>query len=313
MAAETPTKLPASSWWGAVKRTIGEYQDDNLGDWAAALTYYSVLSIFPAMLVVVSLVGLGGESVSQDLIKNAGEIAPGSVKDVLTNALNELQRGRAGASLVGLLGLAAAIWSASRYIAAFMRASNAIYDVPEGRPFWKTIPIRVGVTLLTLVILSVSAVAVVLSGGLAERAGAMIGADEAAVTTWNIVKWPILLVIVSLLFSLLYWVAPNARQGFRWVTPGGILAIVLWLAASGVFALYVANFGSYNKTYGSIAGVIIFLVWLWLTNTAILLGAELNAELERGRAIVRGHPEDEEPYVELRDDSKIKDRDSGLG
>jgi membrane protein len=190
-----------------------------------------------------------------------------------------------------------------------MRASNAVYDVPEGRPIWKTLPLRVAITLVTLILLSVSAIAVVATGPLAKRGGDILGFGDAAVTTFNIVKWPILLLIVSFLFALLYWASPNAKQGFKWVTPGGFLALVLWLAASAGFAFYVANFSSYNKTYGSLAGLIVFLIWLWITNTAILLGAELNAELERGRAIATGHPVEEEPYVELRDTRNIDDED----
>ena len=190
-----------------------------------------------------------------------------------------------------------------------MRASNAIYDVPEGRPVWKTLPIRIGVTVVVMVLLAVSAVAVVATGGLAGRLGRLLGLGSRVVTVWDIAKWPVLLLIVGFLFALLYWASPNARQPFRWITPGGILAVVVWVVASVAFALYVANFGSYNKTYGSLASVIIFLVWLWLSNTAILLGAELNAELERSRAIAAGHPADEEPYMELRDTRKIRERD----
>ncbi|MGI5169026.1 YihY/virulence factor BrkB family protein [Spirillospora sp. CA-253888] len=298
---EAPTQLSPLSWWGAVKRSFGEFKDDDLPDWAAALTYYGVLSIFPAMLVVVSLVGLGGKSLSQDLIANVGEVAPGSVKQVLTNALTELQRGAGGAGLVAIIGLLAAIWSASGYVGAFMRASNAIYDVPEGRPIWKTLPLRIAVTLVTLLLLAVSAIAVVVSGPIARQVGDLLGFGSEAVTVWSVAKWPVLLLVASFLFSLLYWASPNAKHGFKWVTPGGVLALLLWLAASAGFAFYVANFSSYNKTYGSLAGVIVFLVWLWISNLAILLGAEVNAELERSRAIAGGLPEDVEPYVEPRD------------
>jgi membrane protein len=306
-APEKPTDLPGTSWWGAVKRSVGEFRRDNVTDWAAALTYYSILSIFPAMLVVVSLVGLAGKSVSQSLITNVGQLAPGAVEQVLTNAITELQHGQGGAGLVALVSLGAAIWSASGYVAAFMRASNAIYDIGEGRPIYKTLPIRIGVTLTTLILLSVCAIAVVVSGPIAERAGRLVGAGSEAVRIFGIVKWPVMLVIASFLFALLYWAAPNAKQRFRWVTPGGILAIVIWLVASAGFAFYVANFSSYNKTYGSLAALIIFLVWVWMSNVAILLGAELNAELERGRAIAGGLPKTEEPYVELRDTRALDD------
>jgi YihY family inner membrane protein len=308
-APERPTELPAGSWWAAVRRTVREFRVDNLSDWAAALTYYSVLSIFPALLVLVSLVDLAGQATIQTLLENLGRVAPGSVNQILETGIRNLQQTRGSAGVLALVGLATALWSASSYIAAFMRASNAIYDVPEGRPVWKTLPIRVVVTVVVMVLLAVSAVAVVASGGLADRIGRLLGIGTAAVAAWEIVKWPVLLLVVSFLFALLYWASPNARQGFRWVTPGGILAVVVWVVASVAFALYVANFGSYNKTYGSLASVIIFLVWLWLSNTAILLGAELNAELERGRAIATGHPADAEPYMELRDTRRIRERD----
>jgi membrane protein len=307
---QRPTDLPGGSWWAAVKRTVREFQVDNLKDWAAALTYYGMLSIFPALLVLVSLVDLAGKGTSQALLDNLGQVAPGSVNQILAAAIRNLQQTRGSAGVLALVGLAAAVWSASSYIAAFMRASNAIYDVPEGRPVWKTLPIRLGVTLVVMVLLAVSAVAVVATGGLADRIGRLLGVGPAAVTAWDIAKWPVLLLIVSFMFALLYWASPNARQGFRWVTPGGVLAVLVWVAVSVAFALYVANFGSYNKTYGSLAGVIIFLVWLWLSNIAILLGAELNAELERGRAIAAGQPPDKEPYMELRDTSKLRERDS---
>jgi YihY family inner membrane protein len=307
--AERPTDLPGGSWWAAVKRTVREFRVDNLSDWAAALTYYSVLSIFPALLVLVSLIDLAGQGTIEALLENLGQVAPGSVNDILAAAIRNLQQTRGSAGVLALVGLATALWLASRYIAAFMRASNAIYDVPEGRPVWKTLPIRIGVTVVVMVLLALSAVAVVATGGVADRLGLLLGIGSAALTAWNILKWPVLLLVVSFMFALLYWASPNARQPFRWVNPGGILAVVVWMLASAGFAIYVANFGSYNKTYGSLASVIIFLVWLWLSNTAILLGAELNAELERGRAIAAGHPADEEPYMELRDTSRIRERD----
>jgi YihY family inner membrane protein len=306
-APQEPTSLPGAYWWGAVKRAVGEFRRDDVGDWAAALTYYGVLSIFPAMLVIVSVIGLAGASVSRSLIADTGRLAPGSVKHVLVTAIGDLQRGHGGAGVIAVLGLAAAIWSASGYVGAFMRAANAIYDIEEGRPIYKTLPIRVGITLVTLVSLSACAVAVMITGPFAERLGEFAGVGSVAIRVFGIVKWPILLFIVNLLFALLYWAAPNAKQGFRWVTPGGILAIILWLAASAGFALYVAYVGSYNRTYGSLAGLIVFLVWMWISNIAILLGAEFNAELERGRAIAAGRPANEEPYVELRDTRALDD------
>jgi YihY family inner membrane protein len=309
-APERPTQLPGGSWWAAIRRTVREFQVDNLKDWAAALTYYSVLSIFPALLVLISLVDLAGQTTIQTLLDNLGQVAPGSVNQILATAIANLQQTRGSAGLLALVSLVTALWLASRYIAAFMRASNAIYDVPEGRPVWKTLPIRIGVTVVVMVLLAVSAVAVVATGGLAARLGRLLGIGSTAVRVWDIAKWPVLLLIVGFMFGLLYWASPNARQPFRWITPGGILAVVVWVVASAAFAIYVANFSSYNKTYGSLASVIIFLVWLWLSNTAILLGAELNAELERGRAIAAGHPPEQEPYMELRDTTKLRERDN---
>ena len=204
------------------------------------------------------------------------------------------------------MGLVLALWSASGYIAAFMRAANIIWDVPEGRPIYKTIPIRVGVTLITVVLLTLSAVAVVFTGSLAGKLGELIGVGSTAVQIWDIAKWPVLLLVVSGILAILYYAAPNVRQpGFRWLSPGSVLAVVLWLVASALFALYVANFSNYNRTYGALASVVVFLIWLWITNIAILLGAELNAELERARQIAAGRSaDDDEPYLPLRDEPK---------
>jgi membrane protein len=209
------------------------------------------------------------------------------------------------------VALALALWSASNYVAAFMRASNAIYDVPEGRPIWKTAPIRLAVTIVTMVLLVAAAVIVVVTGGLAQKVGNALGLGSVAVTVWDIAKWPVLLVIIGLILAILFWASPNAKHGFQWVSPGGFIAVILWLIASALFALYVANFSHYNKIYGSLAGVIVFLIWMWISNVAILLGAEFNAELERGRAVAGGHPIEEEPFSELRDDRKLRKKEKG--
>jgi membrane protein len=271
---------------GAVlKRTVKGFSNDNLTDWAAALTYYGVLAIFPALIVLVSVLGLIGPSATQPLIDNLGKVAPGPAKDIFTSALENLQGSKGAAGVAFVLGLALALWSASGYVAAFMRASNAIYDIPEGRPVWKTLPLRVVLTLVLVLLLALSAVAVTLTGGLAKEAGGVIGVSDTAVSVWNVAKWPVLLLVVSFMFALLYWAAPNVKHPkFRWVSPGGVLAVIGWIVVSLAFAFYVANFGSYNKTYGALAGPIVFLVWLWVSNLMILLGAEFNAELERGKA-----------------------------
>ncbi len=304
---DDPTDLKKPSWSATVKRTVTEFKEDNLTDWAAALTYYGVLSIFPALLALVSILGLIGPSATQPLVDNLGKVAPGPAKDIFTTAVENLQKSQGAGGILFIVGLAAALWSASGYVAAFMRASNAIYDVEEGRPIWKKAPVRLGVTLVLVVLLALSALAVVLTGGLAQQVGNLVGIGDSAVRVWDIAKWPVLLLIVSFMFAFLYWAAPNVKQpGFRWISPGGIVAVVLWLIASAVFAFYVANFGSYNKTYGTLGGVIIFLVWLWLSNIAVLLGAEFNAELERGRQIEAGHPPAQEPFLEPRDTRKMK-------
>jgi len=285
-----------------LKRTVREFKADNLTDWAAALTYYGVLSIFPALVAIVSIVGLFGSSTTDSLTKNVGTFAPGPAKTVITNAINGLAQNQGAAGVLFIVGILGALWSASGYVSAFMRASNAVYDVEEGRPIWKKLPIRIGVTLVTVVLLAITAVGVVFTGSLASKMGQLIGLSSAAVTAWNIAKWPVLVLLVVLVFSILYFAAPNAKQpGFRWSLPGGIVAVVTWLVASGLFALYVANFASYNKTYGTLGGVIAFLVWLWISNVALLLGLEFNAERARSIAIDNGYPEDREPYVEPRD------------
>jgi membrane protein len=304
-----PTKMGGRPWLAAAKRTLPEFADDQLTDRAAALTYYAVLSIFPGLLVLVSLLGLLGKSATQPLITNLTQAAPSNVRQIIVHAISNLQQGHGAAGVAAIAGLVLALWSASGYIAAFMRAANVVYDVPEGRPFWKTTPIRIGVTVLVMVLLVASALMVVVTGSLASHVGQVLGIGSAAVTVWNIAKWPVLLIIISLMISILYWVAPNAKRGFQWVSPGGILAVVVWLIASGLFAIYIANFANYNKTYGSIAGVIIFLVWLWISNLAILFGCEFNAELERGRAAAGGDvPLGQEPYVEPRDTRKFQKR-----
>ena len=304
-AEDSPTDLPKPAWGGVLKRTAKEFKADNLTDLAAALTYYGVLAIFPALIVIVSLLGLLGHSVTDSLVNNLAKLTPGSARTIFTSAVHNIQSRQGTAGVAFVVGLLLALWSASGYIAAFMRASNIVWDVEEGRPFYKTIPVRVGVTLVTVVLLTLSALAVVLTGTLAGKVGSVIGVGGTAVQIWDIAKWPVLLLVVAVILAILYYVSPNVRQpGFRWVTPGGLLAVLIWVVASGLFALYVAMFSSYNKTYGALASVVIFLVWLWITNVAILFGAELNAELERGRQIERGHPADREPYLPLRAEPK---------
>ncbi|HEX8066902.1 MAG TPA: YihY/virulence factor BrkB family protein [Thermoleophilaceae bacterium] len=315
-APEHPGQLEGRSLVATLKRTVKEFQADNLTDWAAALTYYAILSIFPALIVLVSILGLVGTSATQPLLDNLATVAPGPAQEIFTSAIQNLQSSRGAAGVLAIVGIAGALWSASGYVAAFMRASNSIYEVEEGRPIWKTAPVRLGVTLALVIGSLVTAVAVVFTGGLAKQAGNVLGLGDTALTVWSIAKWPVLLVLVSLLFALLYWAAPNVRQpGFRWISPGGVFAVLVWVVASAAFALYVTSFASYNKTYGALGGVVVFLVWLWISNIAVLLGAELNAELERSRQIEAGMPPDREPFLEPRDTRKMDDppETAGLG
>jgi membrane protein len=304
-APSSPTELTRGSWWGVGKRTVREFSDDNLTDWAAALTYYGVLSIFPGLVVLVSAFNLLGDTTATSVVNSIASLAPEGVQKVLTDAVHNLREAQGAAGVLAVVGVLGALWSASGYVSAFMRAANAIYDVPEGRPIWKTIPIRLGVTVVCGTLLSVSALAIVFTGTLAERIGGLIGLGPTAVTVWDIAKWPVLVFVIMVVVAILYWASPNARQtGFRWISPGGVLAVLVWLIASGGFGIYLANFASYNKTYGTLGSAIAFLVWLWISNIALLLGAEFDAELERGRAIQGGHPPQDEPYLPLRDSSK---------
>ncbi|MDT7781614.1 MAG: rane protein [Pseudonocardiales bacterium] len=296
---DRPTKLPKGAWWGVLKRTVKEFNDDNLTDWAAALTYYAVLSLFPGLIVLTSALALLGETTTQELLKYVDQVAPGQAGDLIKSSVEELQKSQSSAGLLGIIGVLTALWTASGYLGAFMRACNAVYDVEEGRPFWKTVPIRLGLTLGSVVLVSLTLGALVLTGGVADTVGNWLGLGDAVVTVWDIAKWPVILLLVSLAFAVLYWAAPNVRQpGFSWITPGSLLAIVLWALATVGFAIYVANFASYNKTYGSLGGVIVFLVWLWISNIAVLLGAEFDAELERGRRMTGG---EQDPSAEPRD------------
>ncbi|MFE5488909.1 YihY/virulence factor BrkB family protein [Streptomyces virginiae] len=309
-APDQLSQMPKRSWKAVLRGTLKEFKDDELADRAAALTYYGVLALFPALLVLVSLLGIAGKSVTEQVLANLQKLTPGSARDVITNAVQQLQGNAGIGSLVAIVGLAIAIWSASGYVAAFIRTANAVYDMPEGRPVWKVLPLRLVLTVTLMILAVVSALIVVFTGGLARHAGDALGIGDTALTVWSIAKWPVLVLLVTIMIAILYWAAPNAKgRGFKWVTPGSFLALVIWMIASAGFAFYVANFGSYNKTYGTLAGVIVFLIWLWITNLAILLGLEFDAEMVRQRAIAGGHPEDEEPYVEPRDTRKWSDED----
>jgi membrane protein len=293
-------------WPHILRRSGKQFKRHDLGDRAAALTYFGVLAIFPGMLVLVSIFGLLGHSTTQGFLDNLQEIAPSGVNSFLRSVVSQVQGRATTASVAAIVGIVIALWSASGYVAAFMRASNAIYNVTEGRPITRTAPVRVGVTVAMTVMLVISVLIIVVTGPVARQVGDALGIGDAAVLAWGIAKWPVLLVVVWLMFSLLYWACPNVKQtGRRWITPGAAIAIGLWLVCSGLFALYVSFSGSYNKTYGSLATVIIFLVWLWISNIALLMGLEFDAERKREQLMQAGLPPDLEPFVEVRDTRKM--------
>jgi membrane protein len=285
-------------------RTVREFREDKLQHWAAALTYYAVLSLFPALLVMVALVGLFADpdSVTRFLTDVIGALGPESAVDTFKGPIESVTANRGAAGILAIVGIASALWSASGYVGAFTDASNTIYEVEEGRPFWKLKPLQILVTFICISLVAVTALALVVSGPLATAVGEALGLGDAAVTAWQLGKWPVMLLLVLLILHVLYYASPNAKVTKKWVSPGALLTLVVWIVASALFALYVANFGSYNKTYGTMGGVVVFLLWLWLTNIAVLLGVEFNAELERTREIERGVPG-------AREELKLPERD----
>jgi membrane protein len=293
-----------------LKRTMTEFSEDNLTDSAAALTYYAVLSIFPALLAMISIVGLvaNPDTIIRVLTDVVSSIGPASAVDTFKGPIEGLTKSSGTAGIMVIVGIVAALWTASGYIGAFMRASNVIYEVEEGRSFFKLRPLQMLVTLVLVVLLALVLASLVLTGPIAAAVGSAVGLSDAAVTVWNIAKWPVLFLVVVFMITLLYYASPNAKLGgIKTIIPGAALAIVVWLVASALFAFYVANFGSYNKTYGALGGVIIFLVWLWLTNVAILLGAELNAERERSKQLKEDVP-GAEREIQLEERAEPKDK-----
>jgi membrane protein len=287
----SPVALPRASWGDTLKRTLRKAKDDKINHWGAALTYYAVLSLFPALLVMVSLVGLFGspDRVTKVLTDTISDLGPSTAAQTFQGPIESLTSNRGGAGVVLIVSIAGALWAASGYVSAFADASNSIYQVEEGRPFWKLKPLQLLVTFVLILIAAFVALGLVLSGPIVGALGGALGVSDTVLTAWRFAKWPAMLILVVIIFGVLYYTAPNARvSGVRWVSGGAIVALVAWIVASLAFALYVSNFGSYNKTYGALGGVVVFLLWLWLTNLAILLGAEFNAETERAKQLHSG-------------------------
>ncbi|MGB6180832.1 MAG: YihY/virulence factor BrkB family protein [Rhodococcus sp. (in: high G+C Gram-positive bacteria)] len=302
------TDLTKPTFQYALRRTVREFQKDECTDLAAGLTYYAVLAVFPALLAVVSLLGVfgRGESTVNSVLDLVSQVGPSSAAETLRGPVEQLV-GSSSASLALFLGLVGALWTASGYVGAFGRAMNRVFEVEEGRPFWKLKPIMMLITLGGLVALAISAVMLTVSGPIASAVGDAVGTGGTALTVWNIARLPLALVLIAVAVAVLYYATPNVEQPkFRWISVGAGLAIVAWVLASLAFALYVSNFGSYNQTYGSLAGVVIFLLWIYITNLALLFGAELDAELERGRQLQAGLEAEKKLQLPRRSDEEIE-------
>ena len=306
-----PDDLTGQSWNYIARKTLREFLADGCTDLAAALTYFAVLAIFPAAVALLSLVGVvgQGQQAVDTILGVLRDTGAGSVADTVAPVLQSIA-GSSGAGLALIIGLLAALWSASGYVTSFGRAMNAVYEIEEGRPIWKLRPMMLLITLVAVVLAALVLVALVLTGPAADAVGSALGLGSTVVTAWGIVKWPVVLGVVVLIVAILYYATPNVQQPkFRWISVGAIVAIGTWLVASALFGLYVANFGSYNATYGAFAGVIVFLLWLWITNLALLFGAELDAEMERGRQLQAGIEAEHELQLPARDTSGIEKKE----
>jgi len=306
---DKPTDIQKRTWRYIAKKVWREFTDDQCTDLAAALTYYGVLSIFPAAIALSAVLGLVGQSPEKSVQTVLDVLSPLVSEDTLgtiRSPLLELASSQT-AGLALALGLLGALWSASGYVGAFGRAMNRIYEIGEGRPFWKLRPVMLLVTLIAILLVALVMVMLVVSGPLAQSIGDQIGLGDQAVQVWNIAKWPVMVLAVMLIVAILYYATPNVKQPkFRWISLGAAVAILIWMVASAGFAFYVANFASYNKTYGSLAGVVVGLVFLWLTNVALLLGAEIDSEIERGRQLQAGIAAESELQLPARDTRNIE-------
>jgi membrane protein len=310
--AKGPTSLPKGSAQAVLKRCGAGFRNKNLTTLAAALTYYGALASVPGLIVMFTVLGLVGRQIANGVAQEVNSVAPGSSGQFVETLLSQARSHATGTGIIAIVGAVIALWSASSYVSSFRQAANIIYEVPEGRPVWKTVPLRLAVTSAAVVLLVLGALIVVVSGSIANAVGNALGVGHTVVVIWEMAKWPVLFVLAVGLIAVLFWASPNAKlAGVRWVTAGGLVASTAWLIVSVLFALYVTNFSSYSKDYGPLAGLVIFLVWLWLTNIALLLGLEVNAELDHQRAVVGGLPQEMRPFVELRDARKLSEAGKG--
>ncbi|WP_298802400.1 YihY/virulence factor BrkB family protein [uncultured Pseudokineococcus sp.] len=315
---DSPDDLAKPTAGYIVKRALREFSKDQVTDLAAALVYFSVLALFPALIALVSLLGLFGQSqaVTDGITQIVSTLSPESdVSESVNGFVTDFIDGQStgGASLGVIVGILGAVYSASKYVGAFSRAMNRVYEVDEGRPVWKLKPVQYLLTLGALVLIAVALVILVVSGPVAQAIGDVVGLGGTAVTVWSIAKWPVLLVIVVVIVAVLYYATPNVQQPkFRWMSMGALVAIAVWLLASVAFAIYVVNFGSYSATYGALAGAVIFLLWLWITNIALLLGAEVDAEVERGRQLQAGLPAEDTVQLPPRDTRASDKKDAKM-
>lgn len=303
---DTPRQIEKRSWKYVLGKTLREFSADECTDLAAALTYYGVLSFFPGLIAVFSFLGIfgQGQQAADTVLEIVNSVAPGDTADALRGPIEQLASSPA-AGFAFISGLVLAIWSASGYVGAFSRAMNRIYEIEEGRPFWKLRPMQLLVTVITVILITAALIILVVSGPVADAVGNALGLGDTVTTVWDIAKWPLLALIVVLILAILYYATPNAKQPkFRWISLGALVAILVLAIATAAFFLYVANFSNYDRTYGSLAGIVVFLLWMWIANLALLFGAEFDAELERGRQLQAGIEAEEDIQLPLRDTRK---------
>ncbi|MER7661677.1 YihY/virulence factor BrkB family protein [Streptomyces sp. NPDC096193] len=265
----------------ALRRTPVSMWNDDVSDWAAALTYYAILALLPALLVSVSVIGLVSDATTDTLIAHVTAWAPAEAGSALQESLRGMASERSAALTLVAAGGVSALWSASSYVAVFRRALHALHGAEDTRPALRT-AYRIVLTAITvLALLVVSAVVLVTSGPLAAMLGRWAGIGEGGAAAWSLLKWPVLVALVAVLVMVLFRTGPPSARCLRHALPGGVLAGVLWLAASAGFTAYVSGFGTYSRLYGSLAGIVVFLIWLWVSNLALLAGAQFTAELHR--------------------------------